>query len=131
MKLVELLKSSVDTSVAKQASFNPDEFVIEVISFSDEHVETIKRMLEEGKRYFTCKFENEPNNEHDPNAIKVMIRNSEKEWICAGYVPIDKQHDVHMALNFLRKNKYYTSLQFDFSYIKGSCMTVCLRKSSY
>ena len=116
-------------------------YPIEVRSWNI-HTEGIRGLLEaaginlnecEAFEYLRCKVVPEPDNESDPNALKVFAapKGRSKEFFDIGYVPSEFAPDMKSDVKKAVAGSHYWSLLMRFDVFEGISFTLKLEESKY
>ena len=116
-------------------------YPIEVRSWSI-HVESIRKLLEatginlnecKVSEYLRCKVVPEPDNESDPNALKVYAapKGRSKEFFDIGYVPSEFAPDMRGDVKKVVAGSHYWSLLMRFDVFQGISFSLKLEESKF
>lgn len=116
-------------------------YPIEVRSWSI-HVESIRKLLEatginlnecKVSEYLRCKVVPEPDNESDPNALKVYAapKGRSKEFFDIGYVPSEFAPDMRGDVKKVVAGSHYWSLLMRFDVFEGISFSLKLEESKF
>lgn len=116
-------------------------YPVEVRSWSI-HVESIRKLLEatginlnecKVSEYLRCKVVPEPDNESDPNALKVYAapKGRSKEFFDIGYVPSEFAPDMRGDVKKVVAGSHYWSLLMRFDVFQGISFSLKLEESKF
>lgn len=137
MGLFNKIGKSADT----KSSVRSIPYPIEVRSWKI-HTEGIRGLLEaaginlnecEAFEYLRCKVVPEPDNESDPNALKVFAapKGRSKEFFDIGYVPSEFAPDMKPDVKKAVAGSHYWSLLMRFDVFEGISFSLKLEESKY
>jgi len=116
-------------------------YPVEVRSWSI-HVESIRKLLEATEinlneckvsEYLRCKVIPEPDNESDPNALKVYAapKGRSKDFFDIGYVPSEFAPDMRGDVKKVVAGSHYWSLLMRFDVFQGISFSLKLEESKF
>lgn len=137
MGLFNKIGKSADT----KSSVRSIPYPIEVRSWNI-HTEGIRKLLEatginlnecKVSEYLRCKVVPEPDNESDPNALKVFAapKGRSKEFFDIGYVPSEFAPDMKSDVKKVVAGSHYWSLLMRFDVFEGISFSLKLEESKY
>ena len=137
MGLFNKIGKSTDT----KSSVRSIPYPIEVRSWNI-HTEGIRKLLEatginlneyKVSEYLRCKVVPEPDNESDPNALKVFAapKGRSKEFFDIGYVPSEFASDMRGDVKKVVAGSHYWSLLMRFDVFEGISFSLKLEESKY
>lgn len=135
------LFSKINKQTETKTSTRAVPYPIEVCSWSI-HVESIRKLLEatginlnecKVSEYLRCKVVPEPDNESDPNALKVYAapKGRSKEFFDIGYVPSEFAPDMRGDVKKVVAGSHYWSLLMRFDVFEGISFSLKLEESKF
>jgi hypothetical protein len=135
------LFSKINKQAEAKTSTRSVTYPIEVRSWSI-HVEGIRKLLEatgtnlnecKVSEYLRCKVVPEPDNESDPNALKVYAapKGRSKEFFDIGYVPSEFAPDMRGDVKKVVAGSHYWSLLMRFDVFEGISFSLKLEESKF
>ena len=135
------LFSKINKQAETKTSARSVSYPIEVRSWSI-HVESIRKLLEatginlnecKVSEYLRCKVVPEPDNESDPNALKVYAapKGRSKEFFDIGYVPSEFAPVMRGDVKKVVAGSHYWSLLMRFDVFEGISFSLKLEESKF
>ena len=86
-----------------------------------------------GSGYLNCKLVPEPDNENDPDAVKVYaaVKGNKKDWYDIGYITSDFNREIRPDIKKVVAGTHYWSLRWYFDVKNGLELSIKLHESQF